>query len=96
VDDRFFDELWDSVEQDMDEREAEIAWEETLFELARAELERSIETCPLPDIMRYRAISEAESRFWSAARDILGAYFEHEFDAYDDSTPEMTAEEVTP
>jgi CRISPR system Cascade subunit CasA len=96
VDDLFFDELWHSVEQEMSDREAKVAWQETLFDLAHDELERAIETCPFPDIMRYRAISEGESRFWSAAREHLGAYFDDEFDANADATSETTTEEVTP
>ncbi len=88
IDDRFFDELWGSFEREMSDREAEIAWQKLLFELAQAELERAIETCALPDIMRYRAISEAESRFWSAAREILGEYFDDAFDTDDESSDE--------
>lgn len=80
VDDRFFDELWRSFEEEMSDREAEVAWQKVLFDLAQTELERAIETSPLPDIMRYRAISDATSRFWAAARGVLDEYFAQEFE----------------
>ena len=63
VDERFFDDLWRGIE--MGSEEARTDWEVTLRELARDVLEEAIDAAPLPQIRRWRAISDAESRFWN-------------------------------
>lgn len=73
VDDIFFDDLWHSV--DLSEEDAQRAWEATLYEVAHSRLQAAIDSSPFPSIRRWRAISDAESRFEAAARKFLTAHF---------------------
>ncbi|AWV88249.1 type I-E CRISPR-associated protein Cse1/CasA [Bradymonas sediminis] len=74
VDDVFFDALWESV--DLEPEVAQFNWEETIYTIGRARLEAAIESCPLPSIRRWRAISNAEGRFEGAARKFLSTLFQ--------------------
>ncbi|MFB6263811.1 MAG: type I-E CRISPR-associated protein Cse1/CasA [Bradymonadaceae bacterium] len=93
VDEIFFEELWRSFDEGMSDEEATLDWQETLFELAEQELERAIGSCPMPSILRYRAISAAKSRFWAAVREQLPEYASETFDTDESSTPREESDE---
>lgn len=76
VDDRFFDELWKSVEQGWSEPEAETHWHEVLRELAEKQYDEIRESIPLPSIHRYRVLSEADTQFQSQIRGVLNRAFD--------------------
>jgi CRISPR system Cascade subunit CasA len=61
VDSVFFDALFGSIEADDDS--ARITWSRTLRDIAWRELQVAIAQCAVPDVRRYRAISEAERMF---------------------------------
>jgi CRISPR system Cascade subunit CasA len=82
VEDTFFPMLWASI--DMTSEAAQRAWKQRLFDLAREQLEDAIQSCPLPAIHRYRAISTAENVFYGSAHNRL--------DIFD--TPESDKEET--
>jgi CRISPR system Cascade subunit CasA len=88
VDERFFDELWTSIE--MRSEEARADWETSLRQLAKEILDEAIDAAPLPEIRRWRAISDAESRFWNGVRKELN----RTLDDSDDETLSPTEEAV--
>jgi CRISPR system Cascade subunit CasA len=88
VDERFFDELWTSIE--MSSEEARADWETSLRQLAKEILDEAIDAAPLPEIRRWRAISDAESRFWNGVRKELN----RTLDDSDDETLSPTEEAV--
>ena len=57
----FFDRLLSDVDRPDDE--ARLTWEQTIQEIASAELQRAIERCCVSDARRFKAISEAEGMF---------------------------------
>ncbi|MGC4121404.1 MAG: type I-E CRISPR-associated protein Cse1/CasA [Myxococcales bacterium] len=69
VDDVFFQSLFGSLEQP--DEAARLAWERRLAALAKEELARAIDRCPLADAQRFRAISNAQAFF----RNGLGKHF---------------------
>ncbi|MBS3762084.1 MAG: type I-E CRISPR-associated protein Cse1/CasA [Planctomycetes bacterium] len=73
VDAVFFEDLWESLK--IPREKARRQWQERLYEFARDELEKSIESTPLPSMRRYRAISTARSIFYGNARRQLSALF---------------------
>ena len=69
VDERFFEQLWASV--DMSQQEARAAWQSILFDEAEKQYENAEDSAPIADIHRYRAISEARGVFFGKAKDVL-------------------------
>ena len=61
VDEIFFTRLLGDVDQPDDD--ARLAWEQTVKDIASAELQRAIERSCVPDVQRYKAISDAERKF---------------------------------
>jgi CRISPR system Cascade subunit CasA len=88
VDERFFDELWRAIEMSSEEAQAE--WEASLREVAKDILDEAIDAAPLPEIRRWRAISDAESRFWNGVRKELSRTLNND----DDKTLSPTEEAV--
>jgi len=87
VDEVFFAELWRSFREQMSPSRAQLDWQTTLEEIAEDELERAIDECPMPSVLRYRAITAAESVFWSAIAEQLPAYYEEHFGDEADNIP---------
>ena len=69
VDEIFFTRLLGDVDQPDDD--ARLTWGQTVKDIATAELQRAIERCCVPDVQRYKAISDAERKF----RDCLKFHF---------------------
>ncbi|MFW6085770.1 MAG: type I-E CRISPR-associated protein Cse1/CasA [Myxococcota bacterium] len=68
VDRVFFPSLWAAAEGDAETAEA--AWERQLVDIAQQQLEMAIESAPIPQARRYRAIAAAERVFWGSARKV--------------------------
>ncbi len=66
VDAVFFENLFEDI--DKDEKAARLSWQNTLLELAKAQLEDAIESSPDSGARHYRAISSAESYFYGCAK----------------------------
>ena len=71
VDDRFFDALWTSVEQDMDETEAKAHWESILWDEAEPVFADAERSTPIADARVWRARSRARSVFYGQARTVF-------------------------
>jgi CRISPR system Cascade subunit CasA len=71
VDDRFFEALWTSVEEDMDEAEAKAHWESILWDEAEPIFEDAERSTPIADARRWRARSRARSLFYGQVRTVF-------------------------
>ncbi len=71
VDDRFFEALWASVEQDLDETEAKAHWESILWDLAEPVFADAERSTPIADARQWRARSRARSVFYGQARSVF-------------------------
>jgi CRISPR system Cascade subunit CasA len=76
VDDRFFEALWATVQNDLDETEADTQWQRILRDLARQHYHDVRDSIPLPSIHRYRVLSDADSQFESQLRNVLDRAFD--------------------
>jgi CRISPR system Cascade subunit CasA len=73
VDDRFFEALWTSVEEEMDEAEATAHWESILWDEAEPIFEDAERSTPIADARRWRARSRARSVFYGQARSVFAS-----------------------
>lgn len=71
VDDRFFEALWTSVEEDMDASEARAHWESILWDEAEPIFKDAERSTPIADARRWRARSRARSLFYGQARTVF-------------------------
>ncbi len=76
VDAVFFERLWADLGRD--EERAHRDWARLVLDFAKAELRDAIESAPVPEARRYRAIAEAEAVFEGAARRNLSIAYEQE------------------
>jgi len=74
VDSLFFEHLW----RDMDGGDAERHWQQTVIDLARAQLELALDSVPIPSIRIYRARAAATRVFEGSARKQFPDIFEHD------------------
>lgn len=72
VDAVFFADLWDSIQKEQDPDEALEDWARTVFELAEKILDEAIDSLPIPDSRKYRAISVAQRIFYGRRKARLG------------------------
>ena len=73
IDEVFFESLWEHLEQDLDEGQADGLWADAVLSLARQVLEQAMSAVPLPSVRRYRALAAAERVFFGAAKKKLPA-----------------------
>jgi CRISPR system Cascade subunit CasA len=66
IDEVFFHHLFDTIERE--DEDARLSWEQVLSGTARAELQRAISRCGLPNGRRFKTISAAESVFAACLR----------------------------
>jgi CRISPR system Cascade subunit CasA len=72
VDALFFDHLWRDFGLSSDDPEtADRNWEQSLYDLARAQLDDAVRSAAVPEARDYRAVATAEMVFEGAARKIL-------------------------
>lgn len=88
VDARFFDSLWDSVQRELSDAEAEEQWHGVLKELAEKQYREIRDSIPLPSIHRYRVLSDADSQFYGRLHSVLDRAFDNE------QTPDLDKEET--
>lgn len=82
VDDRFFPALWEDAKA---ERLDDARWRFELVKIATDIFEAALEQAPLPAARRFRAIADAEARFYGWARKFCPAFYERRQAAADDT-----------
>ncbi len=66
VDEKFFQELWDSV--DVDAEQSRTRWREGLFELVKSLFREATHATPFPSLRRYKAVCAGERVLYGAAK----------------------------
>ena len=89
VDERFFDDLWNSVQLGLSQDEAEVQWHTILSKLADELYQEIRDSIPLPSIHRYRVLSKADGQFYSRLHSVLHRAFDN-----DDDEPTTQQEET--
>ena len=77
VDESFFSKLWDTVEQEVSDDEAEADWHRFLREQAERQFEDAETRTPRTATRYWRARSSAQSIFHGALRRVVPAAFDH-------------------
>lgn len=72
VDQVFFSHLWDAIQEERDPDEALDSWAATVFDIAEEILDEAIQSLPIPESRKFRAISKARRIFFGRKKARLG------------------------